>query len=77
MLLDLSMLVGHRKRTKDHLSIAPPDQKNAGSPHWHPTIHSSSIRQNVAGLWLKYGARPAKTTASLRRKISSRDATIC
>jgi hypothetical protein len=52
MLRDLSMFVGHRKKTKDHLSIAPSDQKNAGSPHWHPAIQRLTIRQNVAGLWL-------------------------
>jgi len=40
--------------------IADPNQKNAGSPHWHPTIHCVDVRQNVAGLWLKYGAKCRK-----------------
>jgi hypothetical protein len=33
--------------------------------------------QNVAGLWLKYGAKSPKIEASLRRKNKIHDATIC
>jgi len=31
---------------------------NTGSPHWHPAIQCIRYSQNVAGLWLKYGAKP-------------------
>ncbi|WP_375415608.1 hypothetical protein [uncultured Bradyrhizobium sp.] len=31
---------------------------DAGSPPWHPAIHCLSGSQNVAGLWLLYGASP-------------------
>ncbi|MGH6777711.1 MAG: hypothetical protein ACRECL_06850 [Bradyrhizobium sp.] len=40
--------------------IAYPNQKNAGNPHWHPTIQCVAVCQNVAGLWLKYGAKDGK-----------------
>ncbi len=68
-------VVGKRRRIISR--SPPPDPKNAGSPHWHPTIQSLSIRQIVAGLWLKYGVSRAKISASSRRKITSHDATIC
>jgi hypothetical protein len=29
-----------------------------GSPHWRPAIRCLPECQNVAGLWLKYGAKP-------------------
>jgi hypothetical protein len=54
-----------------------PNSMNAGSPHWHPVIHCLCILQNVAGLWLKYGANFPKIAASLRRKNKLGDATIC
>jgi len=35
------------------------------------------VCQNVAGLWLKYGAKRLKIKASWRPKIKLHDATIC
>ena len=45
-----------------------------------PTAPGDSMlqyRQNVAGLWLKYGVSSLKIGASLQRKIPWGDATIC
>jgi len=57
--------------------IAVPLWIIAGSPHWHPTIQRLLNSQNVAGLWLKYGAKFLKIEASALRKILWGDATIC
>ena len=53
-----------------------PNHLNADSPHWHPAIQCLLIRQIVAGLWLKYGAKSPKIGANLRRENKPRDATI-
>jgi hypothetical protein len=52
------MFLGCQERTMGE--IADPNQKNAGSPHWHPTIQCIDLLQNVVGLWLKYGAKYRK-----------------
>jgi hypothetical protein len=54
-----------------------PNSVNADGPHWHPAIQVLFIRQNVAGLWLKYGATSAIIEAYSRRKNKLLDATIC
>jgi hypothetical protein len=70
------MFLGRQERAMGE--IADPNQKNAGSPHWHPTIQCVDLRQNVVGLWLKYGAKcrknraffaPAKFVGSMRRLV--------
>jgi hypothetical protein len=59
---NLSLFSGWKRKAMDtwispipvfRLQIGHP-----GSPHWHPAIHGLRISQNVAGLWLKYGAWP-------------------
>jgi hypothetical protein len=68
-LADLSILSAIRKRRliSGRRSLT---KLNAGSPHWHPAIQSVTIRQNVAGLWLKYGAKsPKKPGVSAPQKI--------
>jgi len=50
---------------------------NTGSPLWHPAIQCLAYSQNVAGLWLKYGAKTPNIWTSLRRKILPHRATIC
>jgi len=72
------MLRGYWNAATGSSLIADPQiNLNAGSPLWHPTILSLSIRQNVAGLWLKCGAKSPKSAASSRRKNKRADATIC
>jgi len=65
------------KRRSVHWDRLSPHWVNPGSPHWHPAIQRLSICQNVAGLWLKYGANSLKIETSLRRKIPPSVATIC
>ena len=72
------MLLGYRTKATGLSWIADPRiQWNADGPHWHPAIQILFIRQNVAGLWLKYGASPAIIEANSRRKNKMLDATIC
>jgi hypothetical protein len=48
-----------------------------GSPLWHPAIQYLTYRQNVAGLWLKYGTKPLFIGTSWVRKILTTDVMIC
>jgi hypothetical protein len=56
----------------DPLSIGRP-----AAPTGNPAIQYLVIRQNVAGLWLKYGVKSPKIETSLRCGILLGDATIC
>ena len=56
----------------DPLSIGMP-----AAPTGDPAIQYLVIRQDVAGLWLKYGVKPLKIETSLRCGILLDDATIC
>ena len=46
-------------------------------PPWHPAIQYLRYCQNVAGLWLKYGAKSLNTETSVQCEIQFDDATIC
>jgi hypothetical protein len=59
MLLDLSMSVGRRKRTKDHLSIAPSRPEECRQP---PLASDDSQ--------LKYTSERRRIVAQVRRKAS-------
>jgi hypothetical protein len=56
----------------DPLSIGRP-----AAPTGNPAIQYLVIRQDVAGLWLKYGVKSPKTETSLWCRILLGDATIC
>jgi hypothetical protein len=56
----------------DPLSIGRP-----AAPTGNPAIQYLVIRQDVAGLWLKYGVKSPKIETSLRCGILLDDATIC
>ena len=75
--LDVSRLSG----TGDGLikEIADPnfDQSPAAPRLEFRRFNIHIVRQNVAGLWLKCGAKPSKTEAFGPPKKSCHDATIC
>jgi hypothetical protein len=71
------MFPGRKEKATGSWKIADPWSLLAGSPHWHPTIQCVLNSQNVAGLWLKYGAKSLKVETSSRCKILFGDATIC
>jgi hypothetical protein len=50
---------------------------NAVSPLWHPAIQHLTYCQNVAGLWLKYGAKSVNIETSSWCAIIDRDVMIC
>jgi hypothetical protein len=79
LLADLSALLGSQEPATG--SKRPPIPKFKQSPA-APRLefrrfNTHILCQNVAGLWLKYGAKPAKIEASWRPKIKLHDATIC
>jgi len=55
---NLSKVLDRQEKAKASWKIACSLRLNAGSAHWHPANHRLSNRQNVAGLWLLYGAKP-------------------
>jgi hypothetical protein len=59
MLLDLSILVGRWKKTKEHLAIASFRPEERRYPHWHPTIQS-----------VLYVRERRRIVAQVRRKAS-------
>ena len=75
--LDVSRLSG----TGDGLikEIADPDfdQSPAAPRLEFRRFNTHIVRENVAGLWLKYGAKASKIEAVWRAKIKLHDATIC
>jgi hypothetical protein len=75
--LDVSGPQGKAKSMK----IAVPKVDHQVDHRRQPPLASNdsilTYRQNVAGLWLKYGAKPLKIRGSSLCKILSVDATIC
>jgi hypothetical protein len=59
------------------MKIAVPWVDHRRQPPLAPGDSMLTYRQNVAGLWLKYGAKPLKIETYSRCKILSVDATIC
>jgi hypothetical protein len=75
--IDLSMFLGRKGQATGPWMIADP---LVDEPRQPPLASGDSIpifRQNVAGLWLKYGAKSLKIETSSRYKILLLDATIC
>jgi hypothetical protein len=60
------MFLGREEKAMDTWKIANSLRWTAGSPPWRPAIQCLRYRQNVAGLWLKYGAKSLKIEASLQ-----------
>ena len=76
--VNLSMFLGRKEKAMNSSLVADPLRSvNAGSPHCRPAIQCLCNSQNVAGLWLKYGAKSLKSRTSSRCKKLSPDATIC
>jgi hypothetical protein len=71
------MFPGRKDKATFHGRSSLPLWIIVDSPRWHPTIQRLHNSQNVAGLWLKYGAKSLKIEVSGRRKILWGDATIC
>jgi hypothetical protein len=71
------MLLGRVELATGSSEIVSPLVETAGSPHWHPAIHCITYRQNVAGLWLKYGVKSRKIEHFCASENSAPDATIC
>ena len=57
--------------------IADPPVLECRQPPLAPGDSIPYVCQNVAGLWLKYGAKSLKIETSLRCEILLHDATIC
>jgi hypothetical protein len=71
------MFPGCKEKAKGSWKIADPSVVlNAGSP-LAPGDSMHTYRQNVAGLWLKYGAKSLKIETSSQCEIQFGDATIC
>jgi hypothetical protein len=64
--LDVSLQRGKGDRSQ---KIADSGSDERRQPPWHPAIQCLGNSQNVAGLWLKYGAKTVKIETSLRCKI--------
>jgi hypothetical protein len=71
------MFLGCEEKATDSWKSPIPEVLTPGSPHWHPAIQCLRYSQNVAGLWLKYGAKSLKNETFQRCKILFDDATIC
>ena len=59
------------------MKIAAPWVDHRRQPPLAPGDSTLTYSQNVAGLWLKYGAKSLKIETSSRCKILWVDATIC
>jgi hypothetical protein len=69
-LADLSMFSAIRKR-RQNSGRRSPDRIIAGSPHTGTQrFNAYTICQNVAGLWLKYGAKSPKNAVPWASKKS-------
>jgi hypothetical protein len=71
--LDVSWLQG---KGDGFILVADPLEKRR-QPPLVPGDSMLTYSQNVAGLWLKYGAKSLKIEASSQCKILPGDATIC
>jgi hypothetical protein len=55
------MLLGFREQAMGSRDRQSPTRRTAAAPQWHPAIQLLiTYCQNVAGLWLKYGAKSLK-----------------
>jgi hypothetical protein len=72
----LSMLLGRGEKATNSWKSPIPEVMIPGS-HWLRRFNCLRYSQNVAGLWLKYGAKSQKTETFQRCKILFDDATIC
>lgn len=61
-----------RANTGRHSQLEP-----QGSPSGVPAIQYLTYSQNVAGLWLKYGAKPRNKGVSSLSKILAFDVKFC
>ena len=73
---ELSMFLGHLKQAMLDRN-RPFRVDHHRQPLWYPVIQCLTYRQNVAGLWLKYGAKAPFIGTSWARKILVRDVMIC
>ena len=64
------MFLGRVGKGDGFIELASPRvDEHRQPPLWHPDIQRLAYSQNVAGLWLKYGAKTPNIWTSLRRKI--------
>jgi hypothetical protein len=70
------MLLGRMGKATDLSEIAYSLVGITDSPHRHPMIQCIRYSQNVAGLWLKYGASAPNDWDFRAQKESACDATI-
>jgi hypothetical protein len=73
----LSMFLGRREQATGSWMIADPLVKSPAAPTLASGDSMHTYCQNVAGLWLKYGAKSLKIETSSQCEILLRDATIC
>jgi hypothetical protein len=70
--IDLSMFLGRKEKATGSWMIAYPQVEQVEEPRQPPLAFRDStltLCQNVAGLWLKYGAKSLKIETSSRCKI--------
>jgi hypothetical protein len=75
--LDVSRPQGKAKGSLRSPSPRDRQVDHRRQPPLEPDDSILTYRQNVAGLWLKYGAKSLKSRTSSRCKILWGDATIC
>jgi hypothetical protein len=69
--------LGNRRRVQKRSPSPDFDQSPAAPRLDFRRFNTHIVCQNVAGLWLKYGAKSAKIEVFWRPKIKLHDATIC
>jgi hypothetical protein len=75
--IDLSMFLGRNEQATGSWMIAYPQLEEPRQPPLAFRDSKLTLCQNVAGLWLKYGAKSLKIETSGPCKILLFDATIC
>ncbi|SHL10413.1 hypothetical protein SAMN05444159_5000 [Bradyrhizobium lablabi] len=75
--IDLSMFLGRNEQATGPWMIAYPQVEEPRQPPLAFRDSKLTICQNVAGLWLKYGAKSLKIAASPPAKFLPGSATIC
>jgi hypothetical protein len=71
------MFLGRMEQAMHSLRQPIPVDETPSAPSGNPAIHCLTYCQNVAGLWLKYGAKPVNIGTSLWYEIIARDVMIC
>jgi hypothetical protein len=69
--------LGRKEKAPGSWKTPIPREMNAASPHLAFGDSVLTLRQNVAGLWLKYGVKSSNTWTFSQRRIPVDDATIC